>query len=230
MLLGGTMVIKDIKFMNGEGYLLKELPLSLSECEEQMKVIEYDRFYDAYRNSRDEDGVEKTRFPSIIFAFYNIIFIQSKIPTPTEILDEYYRLNANVLTIKNGIVTYQNKCFKKVDLDARILRTYPSLVRDYHFYLMLVEERYFDKVIYSCKNDISGIDLLVQKQGKEYVVSLFIKTKRSKLFKEIKNTFRHRYGSNEIQLPLNLETAEKCGDFFVYSSCHVEEIKQKIKH
>lgn len=38
------MTIKDIKFMNGEGYLLKEMPLSLEECESQMKEIDYDHF------------------------------------------------------------------------------------------------------------------------------------------------------------------------------------------
>ena len=94
------MAIKDIKFMNGEGYLLKELSLSLTQYEEQMRQIEYDRFYDQYRSCRDDSGVEKTQFPSIIFAFYSIIFNQSKLPLPSELLDEYYMINSDELQIE----------------------------------------------------------------------------------------------------------------------------------
>ena len=222
------MTIKDIKFMNGEGYLLKEMPLSLEECESQMKEIDYDHFYDAYRSHRDEAGVEKTQFPSIIYAFYSIVFNLSKIPTPPELLNEYYSLNANELVISGEQVLYRKRTFKKLDLDARVLRTYPSLIRDYHFYLMLLKENCFDKVVYSCKNDIAGKDLIVQHKGKEYVVSLFVKTRRSNFFKGIKNAFRHKYGANEIQVPLDLNAAEKCGDFFVYDIKHVEIIKRTI--
>ena len=223
------MTIKDIKFMNGEGYLLKDLSLSLDACEEQMRQIDYDRFYDAYRSHRDEDGVEKTQFPSIIYAFYSIVFNFNKIPTPTDLLNEYYSLNATELIINGDLVLYRSRSFKKLDLDARVLRTYPSLIRDYHFYLMLVKENCFDKVIYSCKNDIAGKDLVVQNEGKEYVVSLFVKTRRSNFFKGIKNAFRHQYGKNEIQVPLDLNTADKCGDFFVYSKRDVDAIKTIIK-
>ena len=143
-------------------------------------------------------------------------------------MNEYYSLNANELVISGEQVLYRNRTFKKLDLDARILRTYPSLIRDYHFYLMLLKEKFFDKVVYSCKNDIAGKDLIVQHKGKEYVVSLFVKTRRSNFFKGIKNAFRHKYGANEIQVPLDLNAAEKCGDFFVYDIKHVEIIKRTI--
>lgn len=222
------MAIKDIKFMNREGYLLKELSLSLSDCETQIKQIDYESFYKAYRNCKDENGVEKTQFPSIIFAFYSVVFSKHIIPTPSELLDEYYMSNSDVLFVNGKSIVYQNQCFKKSDLDARILRTYPSLVRDYHFFLMLVEEQCFDKVIYSCKNDISGKDVIIQHHGKEFILSLFVKTKRSNFFKKIKNTFRHNYGNNEIQMPLNLNAARKCGDFYVYGSDDVIRVKSKI--
>ena len=38
------MTIKDIKFLNSEAYMLKDLSLSLHECEEQMRKIDYDGF------------------------------------------------------------------------------------------------------------------------------------------------------------------------------------------
>ena len=214
--------------MNGEGYLLKSISLSLHECESQIEQIAYDSFYDAYRVHKDEHGVEKTQFPSIIYAFYSIIFNFNKMPSPAELLDEYYTLNAGELTVTADTVSYKNQSFRKMDLDARILRTYPSLIRDYHFYLMLIEARCFDKVIYSCKNDIAGKDLIVQHRGNEYVVSLFIKTRRSNFFKKIKNSIRHKYGKNEIQLPLDLSSAQKIGDFFVYSSSDIDILKHII--
>ncbi len=222
------MAIKDIKFMNGEGYLLKDLSLSLSQYEEQMGKIDYDRYYDNYRSCRDENGVEKTLFPSIIFAFYNIIFTQSKVPSPADLLNEYYTLNASELIIAGEQVIYKNRHFAKVDLDARILRTYPSLVRDHHFFLMLANEGCFDSVIYSCKNDIAGKDLIVQHKGKKYIISLFIQTARSTFFKRIKNAFRHVYLNKEIPMPLNLDRAKKCGDFFVYCTEDVEYVKSLI--
>lgn len=143
-------------------------------------------------------------------------------------MNEYYSLNANELVISGEQVLYRDRTFKKLDLDARVLRTYPSLIRDYHFYLMLLKENCFDKVVYSCKNDIAGKDLIVQHKGKEYVVSLFVKTRRSNFFKGIKNAFRHKYDKNEIQVPLDLNSAEKCGDFFVYSTRDVDVLKAII--
>ena len=222
------MAIKDIKFMNGEGYLLKDLSLSFEEYEKQLRQIDYDRFYDKYRSHRDENGVEKTQFPSIIFAFYNIVFTQCKVPRPVDLLEEYYLLNETELHIDGEIVTYQSRQFKKTDLDARILRTYPSLIRDHHFFLMLSKEGCFDKVIYSCKNDIAGKDIIVQHQGKEYCISLFAKTTRSNFFKQIKNAFRHVYSSTEIPLSLDLAHARKCGDFYVYGSEDVSNVKSVI--
>ncbi len=221
------MAIIDIKFMNNEGYLLKDIPLSLCECEKQMRLIKYDEFYDHYRSFRDDNGVENTQFPSIIFSFYNIIFCQNKMPSPQDLLKEYYELYDDQITINGSKVYYNGNEYSKECLDARILRTYPSLVRDYHFYLMLVESKTFDKVIYSCKTDISGKDILIIHNDKQYEVSLFVETKRGNFFKNIKNAYRHKY-ANEIQLPLNLKTAEKCGDFFVYSVCHIEKIKKSI--
>lgn len=222
------MAIKDIRFMNGEGYLLKDIMLSLTECEKQMRTIEYERYYDVLRTHRDDAGVEKTQFPSFVYAFYNYVFSQWVIPTPIKFLNEYYSLNCDELFVNAGMVTYQDSTYEKLDLDARILRTYPSLIRDFHFYLMLIEARCFDKVIYSCQKDIEGKDLLIKHNGKEYVVSLFVQTKRASFFKKVKNAFRHQYGANEIQIPLDLSTANKCGEFFIYSSEDVEKIRSII--
>lgn len=222
------MAIKDIKFMNGECYLLKDLTLSLGQYEDQMRRIEYDSVYEPYRSCKDEKGVENTKFPSIIIAFYDIIFSQGFIPSPEQLIEAYYKLYEQEFRLECESVIFQGRCFRKKDLDARILRTYPSLVRDHHFFLMLTAEQCFDRVIYSCKKDIKGKDLIVQHKGKEYFISLFTNTGRSNFFKKIKNTFRHIYNKKEIQMPLDFNPAKKCGDFFVYGHDDVEFVKSAI--
>ena len=94
------MAIKDIKFMNGECYLLKDLSISLEQYEDQMQRIEYDRIYEPYRCHKDEKGVENTKFPSIIIAFYDIIFSQGVIPSPEHLIDAYYKLYEQELHIE----------------------------------------------------------------------------------------------------------------------------------
>lgn len=222
------MAIKDIKFMNGECYLLKDLSISLEQYEDQMQRIEYERIYEPYRCHKDEKGVENTKFPSIIIAFYDIIFSQGVIPSPEHLIDAYYKLYEQELHIEKESVIFQGRSFRKMDLDARILRTYPSLVRDHHFFLMLTAEHCFDRVIYSCKKDIKGKDLIVQHNGKEYFISLFANTGRSTFFKKIKNTFRHIYTKKEIQMPLDFDPAKKCGDFFVYGQEDIHYVKAAI--
>lgn len=220
------MVIKDVKFMNNEAYLLKDISLTLHDCAEQMKAIKYDDVYVNYRDFKNPN-VENTRFPSIIFAFYNIVFNLNKIPSPEELIKEYYTINSDDFILQGESIIYYDKTFLKKHIDARILRTYPSLVRDYHFYLMLVQSNCFDKVVYSCKTDISGKDIIIKHNNIEYQISLFVETKRSGFFKNIKNKYRHLY-ENEIQLPLDLNKAEKCGDFYVYGLKEVEKIKNLI--
>ena len=47
--------------------------------------------------------------------------------------------------------------------------------------------------------------------------------------KKIKNTFRHSYKETEIQILLDLRTARKIGDIFVYDNTHVLSLIRKIK-
>ncbi len=220
------MEIKDVKFMNNEVFLLKNIGITLEQCLSQIKNIKYDAYYDPYRCEKD-DTVENTQFPPIIFAFYAFVFYKQKIPTPEELVDSYFSTNEKEIAICKDSIIFRGKEYKKKALIGRILRTYPSLIRDFHFYLLLVRENCFDKVIYSCKTDIEGKDIIVKHKGKEYQISLFVKTRRSNFFKDIKNKFRHKY-SNEIKIPLELENREKTGDFYLYSKRHIDTVKKHI--
>lgn len=220
------MEIKDIRFMNNEVFLLKNTEITLEECLAQISSIKYDSYYDPYRCEKD-DAVENTQFPPIIFAFYSFVFYNQKIPTPKELIDNYFSIYAKEITVFPDNIIYKGSDYKKKALIGRILRTYPSLIRDFHFYLLLVTENCFDKVIYSCKIDIDGKDIIIKHRGKEYQISLFVKTRRSNFFKDIKNKSRHEY-INEIKIPLELEHSQKTGDFFLYSKQHIDIVKKHI--
>lgn len=220
------VLIEDIKFINDEVYLHKSIEMSLSECIKQISKIHYEAYYNHYRHENDYD-VENTQFPPIIYAFYSFVFYKNKIPSPEELINNYFVLYAEQIIAEGEEVKYNNKKYKKCALIARILRTYPSLIRDFHFYLLLVNEKCFDKVIYSCKTDIEGKDIIIKHKGDIYQVSLFVDTKRSKSFKKIKNNIRHEY-NNEIAIPIKFELAERCGDFYVYGQKDLEKIKKHI--
>lgn len=226
------MDIKDIRLINGIAYLEKKdgtvfekyLPISLRKCEEKIETIRYT----PYRDALDEEGVEKTQFPPIIFPFYNTIFCKGWIPYVPTLLAAYYEMYSDEILVNGETVTFQGQTFRKRDVDGRILRTYPSLLRDFHFYLTLVKEDCFDEVCYSCQTDITGKDIVIRHNDYEYEISLFANTKRSRKFKGIKNQYRHTYGK-EIQLSLNMNKAKKCGNIFVYGEEEVEIIKNEIR-
>lgn len=224
------MEIKDIKFMGDSVYLLKSCTVTSEELKETVKVFDYNDLYSKYREYKDEDGVEKAQFPPINFVFYKFVFENDSIPSPQKVLDLYFELYSDKIKIFDQSAEMNGEKYNLNALKARILRTYPSLLRDFHFYLMLKECHSFDKVTYSCAEDIKGTDITIVHKNKKYIVSLFTDTKRSWSFKRIKNIFRHRYGQNEIKVPIVLDEAYKCGDFMLYKETDVQIVKRKVFH
>jgi hypothetical protein len=93
---------------------------------------------------------------------------------------------------------------------------------------MLTAQNCFDRVIYSCKSAIARKDFIIQHKGKEYNVSLFVKTNRATLFKRIKDRFRHKHSRKEIPIALDLALTEKCGTFFIYNAEGAEYVKSVV--
>lgn len=226
------MNIKDIRFDYDTACLeyddgtvhTQHLPISLQQCEANIANIQY---Y-AKQNALDENGVESTQWPPVVYPFYQMLLAEHRIPFARVLLDAYYKAYSDQITISGEIVCFQGKMFLKKDVDGRILRTYPSLIRDFHFYLMLLEDGCFEELHYSCRADIDGKDIIVKNNDFEYQVSLYVNTKRSRDYKKKKNEYRHEYGK-EIQLPLNMRTARKCGDIYLYGSNDVELVKVAIR-
>ena len=223
------MNIIDIKFCNDEVYELKKVALTSEDVERQIGSINYNGIYEKYREVKDENGVEKENIPYLCPIFYHYIFTNNTVPSPNELIDEYFKIYDNVFTPREDTIWYRGKNYKRIAIEARLLRTYPSLIRDFHFYLLLKEAKAFTKVIYSCNEDIAGRDIKIVHNGQEYIVSLMVQTKRSLFFKKRKNEIRHQYGDNEIQIKLDLKKAKTIGDFYVYDKSHIATLIRTIK-
>ena len=224
------MEIKDIKFHSDSVYLLKTCEVTLDKFEETVEKFDYNTIYAKYKMCKDEVGVEKVKFPHINFAFYKYLFERDEVPSPEEILVLYFDLYKQHFKVieEQDTVYYKNKKYSLKALKARVLRTYPSLIRDFHFYLMLKKENIFDKVTYSCADDINGKDITVIYKDEKYIVSLYTNTRRAQEFKKIKNEFRHKYGKNEIKIPLDFDNAYDCGTIKLYPQKDVEYVKETI--
>ena len=223
-------MIQDIKFIDGTATMYKKLFMSTKEIESQLKGIDYKNFYSYYKG-RVADEVEKANLPFIMLAFYHYVFVEERVPTPQDLLDEYYFLNRKSITrYGDDYINFDGRTFQKKDVDARVLRAYPSLIRDLHMFSLLSESKCFDKVSYSFVDDMNGADIVITHQGKQFIVSLFVQTKRSQEFKKYKNTVRHQYGNNEIQVPLDFALASQCGDFYLYNKTNLFYIQDQIKN
>ncbi|MBI2756215.1 MAG: hypothetical protein HYX52_05835 [Chloroflexi bacterium] len=108
-------------------------------------------------------------------------------------------------------------------LMARVYRMYPSLVREHHLYLLLEEHGRFDLVLRERKLDANGVDYLVLQDGRAYGVQAYVDTPRSRMFRTRKRT-RHKALGQTIELPLDMEGAEKVGPFAVYGHQHLDHI------
>lgn len=223
-----TNKIIDIKFMNNQVYLLKENTISLADFEQQISDIKYTSVYETYKKIKDESGAEKTQFPPINKVFYSELFENGKVLPPMLLVDKYFEYYNEDFIRDDSILYYEGKNFSYSAVVGRILRSYPSLVRDFDFFLRLSQAHCFDKVSYSCRADILGKDIVIKHKGIQYEVSLYVDTVRSNWFKKIKNKYRHDYGTSEIQVPLNLSKAKKCGDFFIYDDSYIEKVKKQI--
>ncbi len=223
------MNIIDIKFMGDSVYLLKSCTVTSEELKETVKSFDYNNLYSKYREYKDEDGVEKAQFPPINFVFYKFVFENDSIPSPQKVLELYFELYSDKIKVSEESAEMGGISYNLNALKARILRTYPSLLRDFHFYLMLKECCSFDKVTYSCADDIKGTDITIVHKSKKYIVSLFTDTKRAWNFKKIKNIFRHKYGQNEIKVPMILDEADKCGDFMLYKQSDILFVVKYLK-
>jgi hypothetical protein len=112
----------------------------------------------------------------------------------------------------------------KTGLEARLRRTYPSLVRDVHLNALLAEKGL--QVSYDQETDVAGgVDHTVLFKGKTFYVHGYVGTSRGRFGRRVKSR-RHRFRGMHIDIVLDLggRSTKKVGDFYLYSEKDVDNL------
>ena len=220
-------MILNVEIYNGHIRQTKSLDLTVASLEETLQHYKY-----SGENRLRDPAVEDLVLPPITLIFYSCIYKTGFLPSDSELVEEYLNQKEFFSYVPESKVevTYSGKC-TVVSLDGlvgRILRTYPSLVRDFHFYLMARESNLFSAVRYSVTDDYGkGVDIKVQYNDKWYNVGLCLSSKRS-LFYKAKKAFRHR-PTDIIHIELQQSEANMVGDYMLYTKKHLEQIIQRVR-
>ena len=219
------MQIKNIELCNDSIRLTKALSLNSKTVEQSISVYPYN----GEHLNRDPFVENILRMPPMIFSFYSFIFENNRIPSENEFIDNYLlhpffrKITKDSFEVEHDGKTHT---VKKESLCARILRTYPSLIRDFHFYCMAKESGLFEMVYYSCKDDYyNKVDIAVKLNGKLYNLGLLLESQRSGFFLEKKQLpSRHKDSPEVIYIRLSKTNCKKCGRFWLYSESHVKDV------
>lgn len=120
---------------------------------------------------------------------------------------------------------------------ARLQKTYPSLVRDLHLFLLCRESKKFATVARGAQLDEQfGVDVLVtDAQQREYYICATAGTQSADAWRTLKhhtrNTFRRErtgLSGTFIELPLTARPKQVIGSWWLYTSAHVAYVAEQI--
>lgn len=200
-------------------------PFSTKMIENQIKGFQYQLLFNKVRRMEDE-RVEFGNLPFFVDMFYFYVYMRGHVPSPEDFIRWYILLNFK--RKDSCIVVYNGREYPLDSVGKRALNGYASLIRDFHFYYLCKECGRFEDVKYSLVDDKNGKDVIVQYNGDKYFVHLFVKTRRSSDFRDIKN-WRHTFVGNHIDVPIDFRDCNVCGDFFLYSGQDAYELSKKIQ-
>lgn len=217
----------NVEIYNGHIRQTKELSLTIAALEETLQRYKY-----SGENRIKDPVVEDLVLPPITLSFYSCIYKTGLLPSDSELVEEYLNQEGYFSYVpENRVeVTYSGKStvVSLEGLIGRVLRTYPSLVRDFHFYLMAHESNLFSAVRYSVSEDYGqGIDIKVQYNSKWYNVGLCLSSRRSLLYKA-KKAFRHK-PVDIIYIELQKNEAQIVGDYMLYTEKHIHKLLKSIE-
>ena len=204
-------ILNPLQYKNMFDYI----SLSSMEIEEQLINFKLE-FY----KTRNKVAEWQLKIPPFITAFYTYVWKQNKIPKQHELWHWYVALNNEYFIVHD----YADEIIK--GLQARVYRTYPSLVRDIHFITYIKEHLHDACVVYNTNLDIEdGIDILIIYREKLFAVNLFVNTQRSLHGRMLKQS-RHAKYENVITIdfPVSFTGSKEIGNFFLYGEKEYEAL------
>lgn len=227
--------IKDIRIINHEMVKSltdgtsskKKFSLTQESLEKSLGCFKY-----SGNNKKISPFVENYRLPAIISSFYDHVFEEESVPNESQLSKKYLNTFFEKQDNTNFILRerYQDTKrfghnFNGYHLLPRILRAYPSLIRDIHFYTICLACPLFSKVVYSLKYDFyKGLDLGLRYKDRSFFVSLHVETSRGNSYKAKKYS-RHSYeGVEEVVLEISFDDCKEVGPFFLYTDKHLNKL------
>jgi hypothetical protein len=178
--------------------------IQISKIEEMLSSSRFDTTTLRRASSHRFEG--KRAIPMMTVSFHRLLFDTGMVPTPDEYLSEYERENSHFLSSMSdddmGGIRY------------RVMRAYPSLIRDIHFVCGCREIGC--PAIRTVRDDIAGIDARIPIENGEVKVRLYYDSPRSKSHRMMK-AFAHVMGPDHHDLGLSKDNSIRIGDFFLYS-------------
>jgi len=206
--------------------------INLSSRQVEQQVKGYSLVFLKDRNNVVEWGM---KLPMFVPSFYKYVTKNSYIPSQEEFYGRYVNDNKEWFEKRDDSESILK------GIKARAYRSYPSIVRDIHFALVVKERSGFDSVIYNYDTDIKdGIDLVIRNKGyslsanshvtKTYAVNLFTKTERAYMGRENKGS-RHKKIPNVeyIDMPVSFKGSKRCGYFYLYHDRELNMLRGYIE-
>lgn len=218
----------DVRFEGDTAMLIRHKHWTAAEIEEQVSQFSY-----TGENLPRDPEVEKAKLPPFTLAFYKFIFFKGRLPNEQELWSYY--LGQHFTEVDKVYIQFLRKerAYKYLaeSIKARMLRSYPSLIRDFHFFVLCQESRLFERIGYSLRDDyFNGIDLSVQYQGVTFRVSVMLNSERARTYKAQKYTRHAESPENEVLMLFDLyKNANVKGQIKLFSSRHIEELLTELQ-
>lgn len=167
---------------------------------------------------RDSSVEYAPNFPNMMYTLWGFICVNRRFPSQTEYAHYFLSTHGNALS-----------SLDEKAVSARLLRAFPSLIREIHFYALVKESGFFQDVYYSAKLDVEdGTDLSVRCGGNEYGVSCYVHTERSLEYRRRKRSRPRNPKANSIELPLDLSSGTTVNGWTFYNRNHVHVLLDHI--
>lgn len=118
-------------------------------------------------------------------------------------------------------------------LEHRFLRAYPSILRDFHFFLQARESSLFDEVAYSLTADVvDGVDIGLRVADHWTGACLRLDSRRSDEYNLIKKGQRHPNRArlcDVVEVTLKREACTKAGDYWLYPPDLVQALGRALR-
>jgi hypothetical protein len=175
------------------------------------------------------DSIERTKFPMFVQTFNDMIKTGS-IPSSSEFVSTY---------IGNNIDKISNKIKSKESVDglmARLNRTYPSIMRELHLFLLMREDGGLSSVgaivDRNIELDKDGIDIQVTIKDKIFAIRIYQGTQRSVAWRKLKDSKKGAQDklSNKIVIDaiLNKENTRLVNGYWLFSNEYANTLIERI--